>query len=263
MSNKNEQIVSNFYNNYGWDSSGESTQDALLFEDLRPIASEYLSKCRIRVQRHIPENGENILDFASGPIQYKEYLNYSKNFKKRYCVDLSTSALEIAKNKIGDHGVYINQSLFDIDFSENYFDSIISLHTIYHIDKDLQKKAVEKLLFSLKPGKKLIIVYSNPNNFLTLIKKFINLFKKKKKLTKPEFDLYYYNYPNTFWNSFNEIGNVTILPWRTFSSDDQKRLIPNNNFGKQIFKFLYYLEERFPVFFSKYAQYPMIIINKY
>ena len=37
----------------------------------------------------LPEKGKDILDFASGPIQYKEYLTYSKNFKKRHCVDFS------------------------------------------------------------------------------------------------------------------------------------------------------------------------------
>ena len=27
------------------------------------------------------EEGQHILDFASGPLQYKEYLEYSKNYK--------------------------------------------------------------------------------------------------------------------------------------------------------------------------------------
>ena len=40
-----------------------------------------------------------MLDMASGPIQYPEYLVYSSNFKKRYCVDLSKNALEAAKKK--------------------------------------------------------------------------------------------------------------------------------------------------------------------
>ena len=41
-----------------------------------------------------------MLDFASGPIQYKEHLKYSK-ISKRYCVDFSKDALKQAKIKLG------------------------------------------------------------------------------------------------------------------------------------------------------------------
>ena len=62
---------------------------------------EYVSKCRKRILRYIPQKGLNILDFASGPIQYKEYLLYSKNYKYRHCVDFSKDAIMAAKAKIG------------------------------------------------------------------------------------------------------------------------------------------------------------------
>ena len=58
-----------------------------------------MSDCRKRLLNHIPKKGLNILDFASGPIQYKEYLEYSKNFKFRHCVDFSKDAIKIAKKK--------------------------------------------------------------------------------------------------------------------------------------------------------------------
>ena len=111
---KAEEKVSKFYNKLGWETDVGITEDARRFEDLRESAKDYLSKCRLRVLRHIPETGENILDMASGPIQYEDYLEYSKNFNKRYCVDLSSSALEDAKKKIGDHGVFLNGSFLII-----------------------------------------------------------------------------------------------------------------------------------------------------
>lgn len=107
MKNDAEVKVSKFYNTVGWETLGEVTEDARRFEDLRECAKEYVSKCRLRVLRHIPNHGENILDMASGPIQYKEYLEYSRNYKKRYCVDLSSKALDDAKKKIGDRGVFL------------------------------------------------------------------------------------------------------------------------------------------------------------
>jgi ubiquinone/menaquinone biosynthesis C-methylase UbiE len=121
MTNKAEGLVSQFYNTVGWETAEGITEDARRWEDLRSHAREYVSKCRLRVLRHIPESGLNILDMASGPIQYKEYLEYSKNFSKRYCVDLSEKALEGAKEKIGAHGVFLHGSFLDIPFENDLF----------------------------------------------------------------------------------------------------------------------------------------------
>ena len=54
-----------------------------IIKSLRINSKDYVSKCRKRILKFIPKEGKNILDFASGPIQYKEYLLYSKNFKFR------------------------------------------------------------------------------------------------------------------------------------------------------------------------------------
>jgi len=261
-----EERVSKFYNTVGWEEEGEITEDAKIFEDLREHAKGYVSKCRLRALRHIPDKGVNILDMASGPIQYKEYLEYSKNFKKRYCVDLSSGALEKAKNRIGDHGVFLHGSFFNIPMEENFFDCAVSLHTIYHIDKDKQEEAIRKLIYVTKPGKPVIIVYSNPNTFLSfrLLRRVKSILKKPEKKRKQEEDLslYFYAHPIEWWNRFSDIASVKILPWRSFDSGKQKRLIPNNKIGRKMFDVLFNLEERFPEFFIKHFQYPMIILIK-
>ena len=148
--NNAEDRISKFYNTVGWETEAGITEDARRYEDLREYAREYVSKCRLRVLAYIPEGGANLLDMASGPIQYIEYLEYSKNFKKRYCIDLSAEALECAKKRIGNHGVFLHGSFFDIPLEENYFDCTISLHTIYHIDKDKQEYASSLLKEGLK-----------------------------------------------------------------------------------------------------------------
>lgn len=267
MSNT-EQNVSTFYNTVGWKIEEEITEDAKRFEDLREHAKQYVSKCRLRVLRYIPDNGENILDMASGPIQYPEYLLYSKNFKKRYCVDLSSEALECAKRKIGDHGVFLHGSFFDIPMDENFFDCSISLHTIYHIDKTRQEEAVRKLVYVTKPGKPVIIVYGNPNTFMSvlsipfrLLRKIKSIFMKLAKKEKPS-GLYFFAYPIKWWNRFNDISTVKILPWRSFGKDQQQRFIPNNKIGSKMFDILFNLEERHPKFFVKHFAYPMIILTK-
>ena len=273
---KAEERVSKFYNSVGWETDDEITEDARRFEDLREYSKEYVSKCRLRVLRHIPNNGVNLLDMASGPIQYKEYLEYSKNFKKRYCVDLSSAALEMAKKKIGDHGVFLHGSFFDIPMEENFFDCTVSLHTIYHIDKDKQEDAVRKLLHVTKPEKRVIIVYSNPNTLLAslpfrlvslpfrILRKIKSILKKShiKIEQKEDLGLYFHPHSIEWWERFSDIAIVNIFPWRSFGSDTQKRLIPNNKLGRKMFAVLFNLEERFPNFFVKHFQYPMIILTK-
>jgi|SRR5262249_31895240 len=271
MNNNAEERVSKFYNTVGWETEGEITEDARRWEDLREHAKEYVSQCRLRVLRHIPEDGVNILDMASGPIQYKEYLEYSKNFKKRYCVDLSSEALKQAIRKIGDHGVFLHGSFFDIHLDENFFDCAVSLHTIYHIDKNKQEEAVRKLIYVTKPGKPVIIVYSNPNTIVPLLKlPFRLLGRARTLLTKPEkkrqqeedLSLYFHSHPIEWWKRFSDIASIKILPWRSFDSDTQKTLIPDNQIGRKMFDILFYLEDRFPDFFVKRFQYPMIILIK-
>jgi ubiquinone/menaquinone biosynthesis C-methylase UbiE len=269
--NDAEDRVSKFYNTVGWATSDEITEDAKRWEDLREHARVYVGKCRLRVLRHIPENGVNMLDMASGPIQYREYLEYSRNFRKRYCVDLSSTALESAKNKIGDHGEFLHGSFFDIPLDENFFDCSISLHTIYHIDKDRQEEAVRKLIRVTKPGKPVIIVYSNPNSIISSlaslfrvpggVKRFL---KKRVKTTKKEESsgLYFHAHPLEWWDRFNDMAGVKILPWRSFGSDVQKKLIPDNRIGEIIFQVLFDLEERYPNFFARHFQYPMIVLTK-
>lgn len=272
MSNAEER-VSKFYNTIGWETEEGITEDARRWEDLREHAKEYVSKCRLRVLRHIPDNGVNILDMASGPIQYKEYLEYSRNFQKRYCVDLSSEALENAKKKIGDHGVFLHGSFFDISLEENFFDCVVSLHTLYHIDKDKQEEAVRKLIYVTKPGKPVIIVYSNPNTIISSLCSSLPihvryrvkcLFKKpeKKMETEDDLSLYFYPHPIEWWNRFSDIARVNIVPWRSFTADVQKMFIPNNIIGKKMFDVLFRLEDRFPDFFAKHFTYPMIILTK-
>ena len=143
------KYVNKFYNNIGWIRKNKDTLDATLFEDLRFCAKEYVSKCRKRLKRYIPKKGIHVLDFASGPIQYPEYLEYSKNFKLRHCVDFSKLAIKKARLKLGKKGKFYCNDFFKIKLKKNYFDCILSLHTIYHIDKKLQAKSNKQINYGV------------------------------------------------------------------------------------------------------------------
>jgi SAM-dependent methyltransferase len=261
-----EQRVSNFYNTVGWSEQEGVTEDARRWEDLRPAADKYVRDSRLRVLRHIPDSGDKILDMASGPIQYPEYLEYSRNFRKRYCVDLSADALTKARERIGEHGEYLCGSFFDIDLPENFFDCAVSLHTIYHMDSDKQEEAVRKLLHVTKPGKPVIVVYSNPNAIPLTLKALIPFRKQFKAWRRRRRGLgdkiYFQPHPVGWWYRFQDVADVEIYPWRSFTSTDQKRWFPDNGLGSWMFDRLFKLEERFPDFFVRRFRYPMIVLTK-
>ena len=267
MNDKAEDAVSEFYNSVGWKTENDITEDARRWEDLREHAEKYVQNCRLRVLKHIPDRGHYMLDMASGPIQYSEYLEYSKNYKKRYCVDLSSAALRSAKEKIGDHGVFLKGSFFDIPFEDNFFDCSISLHTIYHIHMSRQEEAVRKLLRITKPEKPVIIVYSNPSTITHLPSRLINYIKPVAKKPSPcgdkKMKFYFHAFPLQWWERFSDVATVKILPWRSFTAATQKTVFPDNRLGRNLFDLLYSLEERYPRFFSKHFTYPMIILTKH
>jgi ubiquinone/menaquinone biosynthesis C-methylase UbiE len=272
-----EKRVALFYINKGWVEHSGVTEDARRFEDLRQCAADYVSKCRLRVMRHIPASGECIIDMASGPIQYAEYLKYSSGFKKRYCVDLSADALSKAKELLGEHGEYLHGSFFDLNLKDDFFDCAVSLHTIYHIDKHKQEEAVRKLIRIVKKGQPVIVIYSNPNAFYSnpnsVLRRLVKAYKVVRgfgghrvanvtSVIQVEPDLYFYRYELNWWQQFEDIANVKILPWRTFGTEIQKKFFPNNLIGKLMFKILFYIEDLFPQCFTKFGVYPMIVMIK-
>ena len=132
---------------------------------------------------------------------------------------------------------------------------------------------MRKLIKVTKPGKPVIIVYSNPNTFVSslrssfpirVLRRIRSLLKKNEEKAKngEGVSLYFYPHPIGWWDRFNDVASIKIYPWRSFESSIQKRLIPNNNIGKKMFSLLFNLEERFPDFFIKHFTYPMIILTK-
>ena len=126
-----------------------------------------------------------------------------------------------------------------MDFEENFFDCTVSVHTIYHIDKDIQESAVRKLLAVTKRRAPVIIVYSNPD---TLIGRMAWLKHDLKCLLNSRGKM------GRIEDKFRDIADMQILPWRSLASHHQKKLIPDNRLGRKILAALIPLEDRFPEF---------------
>ncbi len=102
-----KQQVREFYDQVGWQLVGEDVYQNARYEDLRPVAHDYIHRCHLRVARHLKPQGTYLLDAGSGPIQYPEYLEYSRSYQYRVCVDLSQTAIKEARKRIGEHGLYV------------------------------------------------------------------------------------------------------------------------------------------------------------
>jgi len=259
--------VKDFYENTGWKLEGENTRDAIINENLTEVAEEYVRKVRLRILENLG-GGKYLLDIGCGPIQYPEYIEYSRNFEFRVCVDLSEEALKLARSKIGAHGKYIVGDYLALESpQEAPFDGATLINVLYHVEKDSQETLVRKILGDLKPGGRLVIVYSNPRTFsacLTAVLVRIRHFMlkvtsrgSKENLQNP---IYFYRHPISFWNRFEDQSEVSIKAWRTFSPALEKLFFRKRFFGRLFLRNLFRIENWHQ--WHKCSEYLIIVLQK-
>jgi SAM-dependent methyltransferase len=257
-----EDQVRDFYEQSGWqaDSAGADVVygDAQLWEDLRPCAAEYVSACRRKVLDFLPPSGERLLDAGSGPIQYPEYLEYSAGFAKRVCVDLSQRALDEARAKLGERGDYVRASLLELPFPDGHFDAAVSLHTIYHIDRERQEDAVRELIRVLKPGARAVVVYSNPDRLAARLKRLV----RRQRAAPDAGPIYFFAHPLSWWQRFSGDAAVEIVPWRSLNANESRKLIPDSALGARMFRAVLAFERGFRRFATWSGCYPMVVLTK-
>jgi len=284
-----KKVLQDFYDSIGWQKAGQETTsfvDALKWEDLRPVASEYIHDCHLRVNRYIKKQGRYLLDAGSGPIQYPEYLSYSDGYAFRICVDISFLALKEAQKKLGNKGIYILGDITNIPLQDNTVDGAVSLHVIYHVPKDEQLAAFRELHRVLIPGSSAAIVYSWPNsqmlkwllfprrikrNILRWIQKLKSLVKKilrwenRKKTTAPVSvpeTPYHYTHEQAYFENNLKGIKFEIVVWRSIGVPFMRMYIHPHLFGAAILRGIYRKEEGNPALYGRIGQYPLFVIQK-
>ena len=267
-----KQLVKDFYDGKGWSKNEEGHyEDAVIFEDLRDVSAEYLRKCHSRLGRYIPASGKYMLDAASGPIQFDDYLQYSEKYTYRICVDLSLQALTEARKKLGDKGIYLLCDMTNLPIKKGAVDGFLSINTIYHIPKEEQLKAMQELYRVLSPGGKGAIVYewykySPWMNFWLLPVRGFNYFRNKLRKMSPSIKgsgsgLYYFVYPYEYLRDNLGIP-FKVGVWRTVSVDWMKMYIHKGLFGRQVLDWLYKQEEKSPEKYGRKGEYPILAFEK-
>src|SRR3989304_50241 len=153
-----QRQVREFYDRVGWKEISEGLYQNARYEDLRPVSREYIHRCHLRITRHLHPKGHFFLDAGSGPIQYPEYLDYSKGYQKRICADVSITALKAARERIGSQGSYVVSDVSRLPFVADAFAAVVSLHTIHHLPVSQHVQAYMELRRVLTPGRRAVVV---------------------------------------------------------------------------------------------------------
>ena len=278
-----KQQVRQFYDQVGWQEQSDGFYQNASYEDLRLVSHEYIHKCHLRVLRHLNLTGRFMLDAGSGPIQYPEYLEYSKGYQYRVCADLSLVALQEARKRIGNHGLYVVCDVAHLPFKSGCFGGGVSLHTLHHLPPDDHVGAYQELHRTLANSGRAVIVNGWDNPPLTRVLNFLIkltdrlyaiLHSQAMDITPGQADnpnsrpagvrgTYTYK-ENAAWlqNTVGTLLPIKIWCWRSVNVHFLRTFIHERLAGKFLLKVLYWKEELFPHFFGKYGQYPLVELSK-
>lgn len=266
--------VREFYDRVGWKEISDGLYQNARYEDLRPVSQEYIHRCHQRVNRHIASSGRLFLDAGSGPIQYPEYLDYSKGYQMRICADISITALKAARERIGNKGAFVVGDVSRLPFASDVFDAVVSLHTIHHLPANQHPQAYMQLHRVLAHGRTAVVVNgwdsSSLNQFFDRIKAWL----KGRKGVGPvngtlpeEVELgkgTFVSKLDAQWlkNMLRGKMKFEIFVWRSASTNVLRFFIRDEWHGRFWLRVLYQLEELFPRFFGKKGLYPLVVIGK-
>jgi ubiquinone/menaquinone biosynthesis C-methylase UbiE/uncharacterized protein YbaR (Trm112 family) len=272
------RVVQSFYDNYGWEKNASGLyNDTSQFTDTRSSAREYQRMCNERIGREL-SGGQFLLDVASGAIPMAEYLEYSRKYAVRICVDFSIRALREAREKLGNSGLYLLGDITRLPIASNEVDAVISLHTIYHVPRSEQTAAIDELMRVTRRGGRVVVVYvwaSSPamsfcfglRRRLGLIRRFLRRRGQPQPSpapgdsTKPAL---YFSPQNYDWFA-REVApryGARLKTWSAVSMMFQERFFSDHGAGRFTVAVVRWLENAFPRLAGRYGQYPMFVIDK-
>lgn len=290
MSDESEtkQQVREFYNQIGWQMVSDGMYQNARYEDLRPVAREYIHRCHLRVRRHLKPGGEYLLDAGSGPIQYPEYLTYSEGYAYRVCLDISIIALQEARKRLGERGLYVVADVANLPFRPGIFEGEVSLHTLHHLGEADQKQAYGELYRVLAPGCSAVVV--NGWSESQLMRRLNWLVRgmdglrgwlarrrgragsapagavpaeaKPAAVAAPTGTFVQKIDANWLKRQLRGQMKFEIRVWRSVSVHFLRSVILPRLGGQAWLKLIYWLEERFPNYLGEKGQYPLVVIWK-
>ncbi|MBM3126274.1 MAG: class I SAM-dependent methyltransferase [Chloroflexi bacterium] len=273
MNQDTKQKVREFYDEIGWQQEEDGCYQNARFEDLRPVVREYIRRTRLRVMGGLLPKGRFLLDAGSGPVQYEEYKTYSQGYHMRVCLDISILALRAARERIGDHGLFIVGDLVNLPFREDSFDGAVSMHAIHHLPLPEHQRAYGEIHRVLAPGRTAAIVngWYQPllirlaEPLIGLMRRLSGRSEKRKREWLGEEDpagtFVQKMTPEWFKREIGSMMEVELKPWRSLSTRILRWFVRPFG-GRILLKLVFWLESHFPRFFAENGQYPLIVVKK-
>ena len=273
-----------FYDSVGWRQVGEGLYQNARYEDLRPVSREYIHRCHVRVGKYLPLSGRFLLDAGSGPIQYPEYLGYSRGFARRVCLDLSRAALLEARERIGDHGLFVAGDIAALPFRDATFDGLVSLHTVHHLPAGEHRRAFLEFLRVLLPGGKAVVVTSwgersalmramaGPIALAFWMQRLYRQARRRDEAQaigarapaarEPAATFTFKHDYRWVRRELRDLPGLEIRVWRSVSTAFLRAFV-HRRFGGELFlRAIFALEERMPRLLGRIGQYPAILFCK-
>ncbi|MEM0993947.1 MAG: class I SAM-dependent methyltransferase [Bacteroidota bacterium] len=267
--------VFRYYNEIQYEQVAENTiyADARKFLDFRAVSRDYIQNSLRKARAYIKPAGTYFLDIASGPIGLPAYIGLSEGYEYRVCVDLSFNALLEAKNNLKQQkGIFICGDISNIPISTNRCDVAVSHHTLYHLPKAQQARAVHELYRVTKVGGRVAIIYSwfyhswlmnislFPLQLYRILrhlagKLYVRLFPQKARL-------YFYPHSPRWFRNLGYGGQLNIYCWRSLNKQFLEVFIHDNALGRKILAQVERLEKKYPKRMGILGDYPIITIDK-
>ena len=266
---REKSVVQSFYDDFGWvkNASGKYN-DTTEFTDTRTLTAAYQVECNRRIGRLLPQ-GKFLVDVASGAIPHPEYLDLSAGFETRVCIDFSIRALEEARAKLGERGMFILGDITCLPLRPDSVDAVISLHTIYHVPQPEQTTAVDEVVRVTKSGGRVVIAYvwgtSAAMNLAFGVRGFLGRIRHKIRPpavpagappASSERPALYFHPQNYDWY-VREIApryHVRLRVWSSVSRVFLERFVDNAVGGRLVLGTIRFIENTFPFLAGRFGQ---------
>jgi SAM-dependent methyltransferase len=142
-----------------------------------------------------------------------------------------------------------------------HFDAALAAHVIYHIHADEQEAAVRRMISLIRPGGRIVFIYSNPNSPSALPGEIIRTLRgKPKSSSKAPWPLYFHAHPLRWWHRFADRCEISLLPWAPLGTRASK-LLSNNTIAGLFFSAAKLMEDHAPGLAARLWHNPIIVLD--
>lgn len=260
-----EDTVRGFYDGYGWVGDDGTKGEDEAFRQFRPAYAAYHAAVEQRTLDAFDGLDGRLLLAGCGDMP-DSHVRIASRFSLLSCLDISGRALTTAAMKLSRQAEIVRGSVVEPPFPRARFDAVFCAHVLFHIDIDLQEQAVDRMLQLLRPGGRLVIVYSNPHSpfriATALVERARRALPGRQSLGPDRPDLYFRRHPLSWWQRFSDRAQVSIRPWDVIGSRDDRALLWSDRVAEGFYGAAERLEVRHPKLATRLWQYPLIVLER-